>query len=376
MPVFGPPHRPAGPRGTSGRDDCGRSRTKQRHNSDRGEPYAAGSRSWGHRPPGVVRGPARRSVPPSGVARRGSHRCGPCHRARRESGTGPAPRAPEGCMNQQLADRLRFLRAFAANPRQVGAILPDLPAGRPRHARHRRRARRRPRRRAGCGHRVPDRRDPRADGPGRAAGRARDRPAAGRRCSRSASTTRACRSCATRRRTCRTTWTASRPTSWSARCRSPRWSPGCAAASWTSLPGALGAARRGAGHPVLAADPVGAAAAVPVGPPPDLAAERAAGVPVRLLAGGRRRPPDGRAAQRRAESAAISWADSRVGARGERPLERAFLAEVGAGRATAGERGAQAGHGGSSRIHQWAAGARGTASGRPGSRRSKTSGRA
>jgi phospholipid N-methyltransferase len=27
-------------------------------------------------------------------------------------------------MNQQLADRLRFLRAFAANPRRVGAILP------------------------------------------------------------------------------------------------------------------------------------------------------------------------------------------------------------------------------------------------------------
>jgi phospholipid N-methyltransferase len=27
-------------------------------------------------------------------------------------------------LNQQLADRLRFLRAFAANPRQVGAILP------------------------------------------------------------------------------------------------------------------------------------------------------------------------------------------------------------------------------------------------------------
>ncbi len=27
-------------------------------------------------------------------------------------------------MNQQLVDRLRFLRAFAANPRQVGAILP------------------------------------------------------------------------------------------------------------------------------------------------------------------------------------------------------------------------------------------------------------
>jgi phospholipid N-methyltransferase len=27
-------------------------------------------------------------------------------------------------MNQHLADRLRFLRAFAANPRQVGAILP------------------------------------------------------------------------------------------------------------------------------------------------------------------------------------------------------------------------------------------------------------
>jgi phospholipid N-methyltransferase len=27
-------------------------------------------------------------------------------------------------MNQQLTDRLRFLRAFAANPRQVGAILP------------------------------------------------------------------------------------------------------------------------------------------------------------------------------------------------------------------------------------------------------------
>jgi phospholipid N-methyltransferase len=30
----------------------------------------------------------------------------------------------KACMNQQLADRLRFLRAFAANPRQVGAILP------------------------------------------------------------------------------------------------------------------------------------------------------------------------------------------------------------------------------------------------------------
>jgi phospholipid N-methyltransferase len=27
-------------------------------------------------------------------------------------------------MNQQLTDRVRFLRAFAANPRQVGAILP------------------------------------------------------------------------------------------------------------------------------------------------------------------------------------------------------------------------------------------------------------
>jgi phospholipid N-methyltransferase len=27
-------------------------------------------------------------------------------------------------MNQHLADRIRFLRAFAANPRQVGAILP------------------------------------------------------------------------------------------------------------------------------------------------------------------------------------------------------------------------------------------------------------
>jgi phospholipid N-methyltransferase len=27
-------------------------------------------------------------------------------------------------MHQQLADRLRFLRAFAANPRQVGAVLP------------------------------------------------------------------------------------------------------------------------------------------------------------------------------------------------------------------------------------------------------------
>src|SRR3712207_3650430 len=37
----GSPHRPAGPRGTSGRDDCGRSRTKQRHDSDRGPLYAA-----------------------------------------------------------------------------------------------------------------------------------------------------------------------------------------------------------------------------------------------------------------------------------------------------------------------------------------------
>ena len=27
-------------------------------------------------------------------------------------------------MNQHIADRVRFLRAFAANPRQVGAILP------------------------------------------------------------------------------------------------------------------------------------------------------------------------------------------------------------------------------------------------------------
>ena len=51
-----------------------------------------------------------------------------------------------------------------------------------------------------------------------------------------------------------------------------------------ALPRRAGAARHGAGHPVLAADPVGAAPALPVGPPPDLAAERAAGVPVRLLA--------------------------------------------------------------------------------------------
>src|ERR671916_2845829 len=35
----GSPHRPAGPRGTSGRDDCGRSRTKQRHSSDRTPRY-------------------------------------------------------------------------------------------------------------------------------------------------------------------------------------------------------------------------------------------------------------------------------------------------------------------------------------------------
>jgi phospholipid N-methyltransferase len=27
-------------------------------------------------------------------------------------------------MNQHVADRLRFLRAFVANPRQVGAVLP------------------------------------------------------------------------------------------------------------------------------------------------------------------------------------------------------------------------------------------------------------
>src|ERR671916_2099138 len=39
MRIFGPPHRPAGPRGTSGRDDCGRSRTKQRHSSDRTPRY-------------------------------------------------------------------------------------------------------------------------------------------------------------------------------------------------------------------------------------------------------------------------------------------------------------------------------------------------
>jgi phospholipid N-methyltransferase len=42
-------------------------------------------------------------------------------------GTGYGTRSDgsrKGCMNQQLADRLRFLRAFAANPRQVGAILP------------------------------------------------------------------------------------------------------------------------------------------------------------------------------------------------------------------------------------------------------------
>ena len=30
----------------------------------------------------------------------------------------------KACMNQQLSDRLRFLQAFVAHPRQVGAVLP------------------------------------------------------------------------------------------------------------------------------------------------------------------------------------------------------------------------------------------------------------
>src|SRR5688572_10828214 len=47
--------------------------------------------------------------------RRAALPAGPCHRA-------PESRAPDplavrkDCMNQQLADRLHFLRAFAANP--------------------------------------------------------------------------------------------------------------------------------------------------------------------------------------------------------------------------------------------------------------------
>ena len=38
----------------------------------------------------------------------------------------PAPlgQVRKARMNQHVADRLRFLRAFVANPRQVGAVLP------------------------------------------------------------------------------------------------------------------------------------------------------------------------------------------------------------------------------------------------------------
>src|SRR5215207_6697230 len=103
-PVSGPPHRPAGPRGTSGRDDCGRSRTKQRHNSDQRQPYAI------EQPP--RRPPRSRAVSGRVIVHAEGRAPDPRHRVRKVS------------MNQQIADRLHFLRAFAANPRQVGAILP------------------------------------------------------------------------------------------------------------------------------------------------------------------------------------------------------------------------------------------------------------
>src|SRR4029453_4491095 len=41
-----------------------------------------------------------------------------------EGRAGARSTGPGGCMNQHIADRVRFLRAFAANPRQGGAILP------------------------------------------------------------------------------------------------------------------------------------------------------------------------------------------------------------------------------------------------------------
>ena len=230
MPVFGPPHRPAGPRGTSGRDDCGRSRTRQRHNSDREEPYAVGGDRGHPPPPGVpilTRRGRRSDVRPHSPRLRGVvSSCMP------RVGQGPL-QGPGGCMNQHIADRVRFLRAFAANPRQVGAILPtsryavrdmldlgDVPgAGLVVEL--------------GRGHRRADRRDPGPDAAGRPPGGAGDRPGAGRGCSRSVSTTPGCRSSATRPSTWRSTWTASSPTSWSARCRSRRWSRDCGGASWT-----------------------------------------------------------------------------------------------------------------------------------------------
>jgi hypothetical protein len=73
--------------------------------------------------------------------------------------------------------------------------------------------------------------------------------------------------------------------------------------------------RSRAGHPVLAADPIGAATAVRVRAAADLAAERAARVPLRLLERARGRRTAGLSSgQRRAVRAAISCADSRVGA--------------------------------------------------------------
>ena len=184
-------------------------------------------------------------------------------------------------MNQQLADRLRFLRAFAANPRQVGAILPtsrlavrdmldlgDVPGaglvvelG------------------AGTGSQTgeilarmgPDARlvaleiDPRL---ARLLEERFDDPRLQVVCDSAENLRDHLEGEQADVLVCALPFTS--------------LEPGLRRRILESLPGRARPARRGAGHPVLAADPVGAAPAVPVGPPADLAAERAAGVPVRL----------------------------------------------------------------------------------------------
>src|SRR5215211_6321792 len=121
LPVTGSLHHRQDREERQAEDDCGRPRTKQRHDSDQGQPYAAAADRWARTPRegGVAAGSP---FPSSGC--RGCTGDGSVPSCCGEPGAGPAPPARKACMNQQLADRLRFLRAFAANPRQVGAILP------------------------------------------------------------------------------------------------------------------------------------------------------------------------------------------------------------------------------------------------------------
>ena len=156
-----------------------------------------------------------------------------CHRARRGWGRGPL-HGPRRLHEPALADRLRFLRAFAANPRQVGAILPTSRLRRPGHARPRRRARcAASSSSSGAGTGVQTGEILARMASGRPAGRAGDRPRAGPAARGAVRRPAAAGRLRLRREPGRSTWTASRPTSWSAPCRSRRWSRACGAASWT-----------------------------------------------------------------------------------------------------------------------------------------------